>query len=242
MMPRDKVSRVHEYVEVVYTEEHWRILEEKRAEARRIMEALASRGLSPIVHGSVARGDVKEASDVDVVVPYPSPPYLIEIALETAGYRPVKRLIVQATPNHTPKVYYMLDEEELRMVSFPLVKLKQREYEFYRFGGMLDLEQLGQGLRVPGVDKRLVLIEPTEKGHREAPVIGRESEVARIVGVSVETVMERVRVLTRRDRLGRTGVFVKYELAPDESVGEAVRRLAAENKHFRRIVWEGGLL
>ncbi len=241
-MPRGKVSRIHEYVEVTYTEERWELLREKRAEARRIMEALASRGLSPIVHGSIARGDVNESSDVDVVVPYPAPPYMVELALESAGYRPAKRIIVQATPSHTPKVYYALDEEELLMVSFPLVRLREREYEFYRFGGMLSLEGLVEDRRVPGVDKRLVLIEPTERGHRESPVIGRESEVARIVGVSVETVLERVRVLTRRDQLGRTGVFIKYELAPGESVGEAVRRLAAENKHFRRIVWEGGLI
>jgi predicted nucleotidyltransferase len=96
------------------------------------------------------------------------------------------------------------------------------------------LDDLRKGVRTPGVDKRLKLIEPTDRGHRESPVIGREGYVARLLGISVETVIERVRVLTRRREHGRTGVFLKVELNPEDSVEEAVARVARENPMFRR--------
>ncbi len=241
-MPREKVERRGEYRVVVYDEARWRLLSLLRGEARKIMEALASMGLPSIVHGSVARGDVKPTSDVDVFIPYPVPSYRVELALERAGLRVYKRLVVQATPSSTPKVYYVLDEEERRSVSYPLGRLRKTEYEFYYFGGAIDLEGLVTGRRVPGVNKRLVLIEPTPEGHRESPVIGREAEVARIVGVSVETVAERVRVLTRRDEHGRTGVFVKLEVPPGEEVEDYVRRYAARNPLFRRVLEERSII
>lgn len=235
-----KIARRIEYREVVYDENRWRILREKREIARRIMSTLQSMGIYSITHGSIARGDVDEKSDVDVFIPHPIPSYRVELALELAGFKPFKRFIVQATPHHTPKAYIALDEKELKMVSFPLAKLTQREYEFYKFGGMIDLEGVEKGIRVPGIDKRLILIEPTSKGHRESPIIGRESEAARIVGVSIDIVLERVRVLTRRDEVGRTGVFVYYELRDNESFEEAVAKLAKENPYLRRVLRERG--
>ncbi len=241
-MPREKVERRGEYRVVVYDESRWRLLRELRGEAERIMEALASMGLRPIVHGSVARGDVKPTSDVDVFIPYPVPSYRVELALERGGFRVYRRLVVQATPTSTPKVYYILDEEERRTVSYPLGQLRKTEYEFYYFGGALDIEGVKSGRRVPGVDKRLVLIEPLPEGHRESPVIGREAEVARIVGVSVETVLERVRVLTRRDEHGRTGVFVKLEVPPGEEVEDYVRRYAQRNPLLRRVLEERSII
>ncbi len=239
-MPREKIERRGEYRVVVYDESRWRLLRELRREAIRIMEALKLFHLNPIVHGSIARGDVKPTSDVDVFIPHPVPSYIVELALERAGLQVYSKLIVQATPSSTPKAYLVLDEEERRVVSFPLAKLSKTEYEFYYFGGALDLEGLRLGRRVPGVDKRLVLIEPIGVGHRESPVIGREAEVARIVGVSIDTVRERVRVLSRRDEVGRTGVFVKLEVDVGESIEEAARRLAARNPHFRRVLMERG--
>ncbi len=241
-MPREKVERRGEYRLVVYDEARWRLLDDLRREAERIMEALASMGLRPIVHGSVARGDVKPTSDVDVFIPYPVPSYRVELALERGGFTIHRRLVVQATPASTPKVYYILDEEERRTVSYPLGRLTKTEYEFYYFGGALDLEGVRSGRRVPGVDKRLVLIEPVPEGHRESPVIGREAEVARIVGVSIETVMERVRVLTRRDEHGRTGVFVKLEVPPGEEVEDYVRRYAQRNPLLRRVLEERSII
>lgn len=235
-----KIARRIEYREVVYDERRWSILREKRNIAKRIMRALRSMGLYSVIHGSIARGDVDENSDVDVFIPHPVPSYRVELALEMAGFKPYKKFIVQATPHHTPKAYIALDEKELQMVSFPLAKLTLREQEFYKFGGMIELEGVENNVRVPGVDKRLILIEPTPRGHKESPVIGRESEVARIVGVSIDIVLERIRVLSRRDEIGRTGVFVYYELGDDESFEEALSKLAKENPFLRRVLRERG--
>ena len=238
-MPREKVER-RELRIVEYDENHWVLLRSLRKEAEAILEALAQVGLKAIVHGSIARGDVHQGSDIDVFIPYPIPSYIVELALERMNARISHKLIVQATPHNTPKAYLVLDVEERRVVSFPLAKLTRTEYEFYYFGGALDLAGLRRGARVPGVDKRLMLIEPLEYGHRESSIIGREAEAARIVGVSVETVMERVRVLSRRDQHGRTGVFVKLVLGADESIEEAVREEARRNAAFRRVLIERG--
>ncbi len=224
-VPKHKVDKAPEFREVIYSPRRWEILRSLRRDAVGIMRCLASKGFRPITHGSVARGDVDEVSDVDVVVPYPVHPYLVVLALEACGYTLVSKYIVQATPSMTPKAYVELDPHGLRTVSFPLCRLAKREWEFYRFGGLLDLEGVERGDRVAGVNKSLVLIIPTKRGHREAPVVGYEGYVARVLGISLETVLERVRVLTRRDRLGRTGVFLKYVLGPEESFEEAMAKL-----------------
>ncbi|WP_369406419.1 hypothetical protein [Aeropyrum camini] len=89
---------------------------------------------------------------------------------------------------------------------------------------------------MPGVTKRLVLILPTPRGHIEEPVVGNEGRVAEVLGISLETVRERVRVLTRRRELGRTGVYLKVEPRPGEPLEETVRRLSASNPFFRRMI------
>ncbi len=237
-MPKERVEKRHEVRLVKYSERHWRLLEAKRREALAILEALEKAGIHAVVHGSIARGDVHEGSDIDVFIPYVVPSYIVEIALEKAGYHPTHKLIVQATPHSTPKAYIVLDIEEKRVVSFPLAKLSRTEYEFYFFGGALDADGLRRAQRVPGVDKRLMLIEPVPEGHRESSVLGREAEAARIIGISVDTVLERVHVLTRRDEHGRTGVFVKAEIGPTDSIEEAVKSLARSNPVFRRALVE----
>lgn len=238
VVAREKIVHRSEVRVVVYDEKHWRVLREKREKALRILEALKSGGVQAIVHGSIARGDVTESSDIDVFIPYTIPSTTVELLLERHGFKPVYKLIVQATPQSTPKAYIVLDPSEERVVSFPLAKLGKTEYEFYYFGGALDYQGLAADKRVPGVDKRLMLIEPTRDGHVESSIIGREAEVARIVGVSLETVLERVRVLTRRDEVGRTGVFVKVEVEPWESVEDTAVRIARENPLFRRVLRE----
>lgn len=222
--------------EVVYTREHWALLEEKRRRAASVMRALQQLRATVIVHGSVARGDVKPTSDVDVVVVEPVPPSLVELALERAGFQVVYREIVMATPGNTPKAYFYLDHEGERVVSVPLAPLQPREREFYKWGGELDLEGLLSGRRVPGVSKDLILIIPTERGHIEVEVEGNEALVARTVGVSIETVRERLRVLTRRRRHGRTGVFVKAEVPPGVPVEQVVEDLARRNPYFAERV------
>jgi hypothetical protein len=72
------------------------------------------------------------------------------------------------------------------------------------------------------------------EGHKESTVLGREEQAARILGVSVETVMDRVHALTRRDHVGRTGVFIEEELSNDETFEMARERLAKSNPAVRR--------
>jgi len=221
-----------EFNEVTYTSERWRLLEELRAKATRLMEALERFNMESIVHGSIARGDVTEKSDVDVFIPSQPSSFLVETALERAGIPVSRRLIVQATPAYAMKAYIEIDERT--SVSFPLMKMRIVEREFYRFGGEATLRDLKAGLRFPGVDKRLMLIEPTEKGHRECSIVGYEEHVAKLLGISVETVLDRVRALLRRDEVGRTGVFIERELAEGETFEQALKRLAEENPAVRR--------
>jgi len=223
--PKHKVTYAPEFREVIYDEGRWRILKGLRRDALRIMEVLNRCGFRAITHGSIARGDVDAGSDVDIVIPYVVGPFRLELCLEDEGFNIARRYIVKATPFSTPKAYIELDLRGLRTVSFPLKDLSIREWEFYRFGGLLGLDDLHRGRRVPGVSKNLILIIPIENGHREAPVIGYENYVAKVVGISIETVYERVKVLKRRDRLGRTGVFLSYVLNPKESFEEVLDKL-----------------
>lgn len=228
--PRHKVSRVPEFKEVVYDYKVWKTLEVLRGRALNIMLKLRECGFEPIAHGSVARGDVTPKSDVDVVITYSIQPYKVEVCLERSGLKPFKKYLVQATPSSTPKAYVELDAEGLTTVSFPILNLSQRELEFYRFGGLVDVNDLIKGVRKPGVNKNLILIVPTDSGHREAPVVGYEPYVANVLNISLETVLERVRVLTRRDDVGRTGTFLNYVLNVDESFEEALAKLVKSGR------------
>jgi len=215
--------RAADIVEIVYTEDHWLLFRQLRQRTKKLAEALAARGIESMVHGSVARGDVDLGSDVDVFVPRHLPSYEVELALAEAGFESMKREIVMATPWHLPKAHIYLDEDY--SATFPLVEPKPLELEFYYFGGAVGLEQLEHEVRVPGVDKRLMFIEPTPQGHVESPVVGREAEVAKRIGVSLDIVRERVQVLTRRADVGHTGIFLQRELAPDESFEAVFKQL-----------------
>ncbi len=221
-MPYIRPERPGQEREVVYSEYHWRVLREKRDKAIRIMRAL--RELDPIVHGSVARGDVNPESDVDIVVLSPVPYSIVRMLLESHGFKISHVELVMATPRTTPRLYIYLDPEEEQVVTLPIVRLGKNEEEFYKFSGMLRLQDLEMGRRVPGVNKRLMLIQPTEKGHIEWSILGREHEVAKILGVSTEVVLERVQMLTKRAEVGRTGTFIRLVLDPEEPVEDIVRR------------------
>ena len=228
--PVRRAERIH----VIYDEKRWSLLRKFRMKAEEIMEALESFNLSCIVHGSIARGDVTEKSDIDIFIPSPPSSFMVETALEQAGIPINRRVIVQATPSYAIKAY--IEIEENVSVSFPLVKLRPIEREFYRFGGEISLEELKRNVRVLGVDKRLMLIEPTSDGHVESSVIGREEEVARLLGVSTDIVWDRVNALTRRDNVGRTGVFLERELSPKESFELVLKRIADKNPAVRRRI------
>ncbi len=229
-VPKHKVCRAPEYREVTYSSNRWQLLKVLRDDAIKLMEMLLNCGLDPIVHGSLARGDVDENSDIDVVIPYTIQPYEVELCLEKNNITPASKYIVQATPSSSLKAYIELDPKGLKNISFPLTPLSPREYEFYKFGGLVNYQEMVKGVRVPGVNKQLVLIVPTSYGHKEYPVSGYEGYVAKVLGVSIETVEERVEVLSRRDRYGRTGVYLKRYLMVDEDFEEALSVLIKEKK------------
>lgn len=221
-----------ECVEVVYGEERWGLLRSLRGEASVLMRPLAVAHIECLAYGSLARGDVKPTSDVDIFIPSPPVPELIEATLEREGIRATEREIVQATPGYAAKGYLYTGEH--RGYSFPLVRLLPAERDFYGFAGSVTLQQLGTGARVPGVDKRLMLIEPTPWGHVESLIAGREGEVAHLLGVDTRIVMERVRTLERRRSVGRTGVYLKHRLDPGEGFGEALHRLSLRRPAVRK--------
>lgn len=220
--------------EVIYDEARWRVLRAKRAKAVYVMRALYQKGVRPHVFGSVARGDVNPDSDVDVVILEPAQPYLVELALDSARLRPFRKEIVQATPSYVPKAYIYLDPEEEVVVSFPLARMRPREHEFYRWGGVLDVKGVEGNARVPGVNKSLTVIVPTPWGHVQFPVRGHEGQVVRLLGVSMDVVVERLRVLGRRREVGRTGTFLKVDVPPEEPLEEAISRLRERSEFFRR--------
>jgi predicted nucleotidyltransferase len=221
-----------ERVGVVYNTKHWKLLSELRAKTLEIMESLEHSNIYSIVHGSIARGDVSSNSDIDVFIPEPASSFVTETALERAGLPINRRFLVQATPSYAVKGYIEL--EPRRMVSFPLMKLRPTEREFYRFGGEATLQTLQKNVRVAGVDKRLMLIEPTSKGHVESTIVDREESVAQTIHVSVDTVLDRVHALLRRDKVGRTGVFIERELSPDQTFEMVLKQLTDQNPAVRR--------
>ena len=233
-----KVAGPGWYREVRYDEKAWKLLNRTRKEASLLLEIASKITSNSLLHGSVARGDVREESDIDVALLEPVPPYLLELEIEKHGIKWYDRFIVQATPHSTPKLYYSLDPFKTKTLSLPLKKPTKTELEFYRFGGALSLDELKKGKRVPGVDKRLVLILPTEYGHVELSVLGMEEYVASLLDISVDTVRERVHVLLRRSEHGRTGVFLEFHIPGQEPIAEGIERLKSINRIFRRIIEE----
>jgi predicted nucleotidyltransferase len=230
-MAKKPVKRA-EQVEVVYSAKHWRFLGELRAKTIRIMDVLEKSNINSIVHGSIARGDISTKSDIDVFISEPPSSFIIETVLEHLALNVNRRFLVQATPSYAVKGYIELDPK--RVVSFPLLKLRPTEREFYRFSGEATLQTLRDSVRVAGVDKRLMLIEPTPKGHVESTIVGKEETVAHMLHISVDTVLDRVHALLRRDEIGRTGVFIERELTSDETFEMVLKQLAEQNPAVRR--------
>ena len=218
--------------QVIYSNDHWELLNSLRKSAIKMMKPLVEAHIRCIVYGSIARGDVSTTSDIDVYIPTPPSPTLIETTLETVDLQFIKREIIQATPSYAAKAYIYLDE--LRSYSFPLIPIRLDEEDFTGFAGKVDYNQISKNKRVPGVNKDLLLIEPNEQGHIETYIEGMEGIVAKKLGISTKIVYQRVRVLKRREKVGRTGVYIKRQLAPDESFGSVFNDLTKTDSAIRR--------
>jgi predicted nucleotidyltransferase len=229
---REKVVRVKDKQEVVYSDEDWSLLKGIRKDASDLMGVLQQNGIPSTVHGSVARGDVSPTSDIDIFVPMLVSSFKVEVALRSSNISSISRRIELATPQHAIKAH--IDTDVNRTITFPLVNPKRREWEFYKFGGIIGFEELMMDKRVVGVDKRLLLVEPNPKGHYESSIIGKERSVAKSLGVSLDLVEERVRVLRRRDSIGRTGVYLRRELSPEESFEEVLKQISERDPIVRR--------
>lgn len=231
---RRKTATMEHHKSIFYDNDRWELLKNIRKKAVCVMYALRDAGLGSFIHGSAARGDVSSNSDIDIVIPDTVQSYRVELALDTLGI--TGRKLIQATPNSLIKAHIHLPFNT--MVTFPLTQPTNRELDFYAFGGLLglnDLEDIKN--RVPGVDKRLMLIEPTEEGHEETPLSDLSSGVvAKKVGVGQDIVEERIRVLSRRAKVGITGIYIDRTLAPDEGFEAVLEDIASTDSLVRRRV------
>ncbi len=200
------------------------------------MKGLGTLETLAFVHGSLARGDVDEKSDIDIVIPSYINTQMVESSLELSGFEPTSREIVQATPMHSPKARLTLDLEEKTAITVPMVPLRSLEEQFYVYGGTATRADLQQGLRKKGCTKKLTPVEPNAAGHREWSIIGREAAVAQILGIKQDIVRERVRVLSRRDSIGRTGIFLTRPVPPNMTFERVLRQEAASNPALRRTL------
>ncbi|ARM75770.1 nucleotidyltransferase domain-containing protein [Acidianus manzaensis] len=216
-------------MEIQYTEAQWKLLNEKRNIARNILIKLQQLNVNGYIYGSIARGDVKKDSDIDIIVFHPK---IFELDMLDADHK----FIIQATPISTPKAYISIDPKEMIVISFPLSKLKKDEEEFYYFGGILNFQDVIKNRRVPGINKKLDLIIPTANGHTEIPILNNEEYAAKLLGISLSTIKERELLLLKREDKGKSGVFLRYDLDNDENFEEAIRELYKTNKFFRRII------
>jgi uncharacterized protein len=157
----------------------------------------------------------------------------MQVSLALEHFNILERSVVQATPRALVKAHLTLEDDT--SVIFPLIPPRQTELEFYKFGGEMGLEGLSAGQRACGVDKRLMLIEPTPDGHIETPLSDISSGfAAKKIGVGQPIVEERMRVLERRADVGRTGIYLERQLGPDESFEQVLNDLKIEDPAIRR--------
>jgi len=221
-MSKERILREH-YIQVEYSKQQWDLLKEKRESAINLLKMFENEGLRAYVYGSIARGNVHKNSDIDVIFLQQITPFRVELILNKNNIFNYEREIIMATPKDAIKLYIYLSE--LESITIPITKLNKTNLEFYDFGGKIDLKQLKINLRVPGVDKRLVFIKPTKKGHIEYSLIGNESIVAKEIGIDIKTILEREKVLLKREKYGRTGVYLKKKIAPEEPFEKVLKEL-----------------
>jgi predicted nucleotidyltransferase len=106
--------------------------------------------------------------------------------------------------------------------------------EFYAFGGKINLKQLEDDERVMGVDKRLMLIQPTGEGHLEKALLGLSPGKLKELDLSEVIIEERKRVLTRRSEIGRTGVYLRRVIDPEIGIEKTLDKMAARDPILRK--------
>jgi predicted nucleotidyltransferase len=234
---REKVAREYLENEIRYDPEHWDHFNELRTIALPILEALQA--FRPMLHGSIARGDTSKNSDIDVIIPSQITEFQIVVPLAALRYEPLERWIIQATPLAAVKGLLVFSATPPFSVTFPLIPFYPREHEFYYFGGAVGFDDLKRDLliRVPGVSKKLLFIEPTATGHNEYRITPENATpIAKQLTIGVDTILERIRVLERRDKVGRTGIFKKRLLMPDESFGGVLKEISETEPASRRRI------
>ncbi len=230
-MKENKILRDH-FNTVTYSENRLKLLQQKRERSKTLLEMFVKEGLNPYVYGSIARGDVHNDSDIDIVLIQSITPYQIEIILDKNGFNNYFREIIMATPVDTLKLYIYLNE--LESITIPLSKFDKKSREFYDFGGKIKLNQIKNSIRVPGIDKRLVLIQPIAGGHEEYSIIGNEHLAAKQLNVGIDLINERKKVLLKREKFGRTGVFLKRSIELRETTESVLKKLANKSSIVRK--------
>ena len=233
-MPKHKIQRETQ-TSIVYSDTQWKILESKRERALELLEMFSQESFIPYVYGSVARGNVHKNSDIDIILTQTISPYKVEFILYNNGYDYLSREIIMATPKDSIKLYIYLNE--LETITIPLSKLETHSIEFYDFGGKINYKQLKDSIRVAGIDKRLVLIKPNKIGHTEYSIIGREHLAAKEVDIRLKTLNERKKILLKREKLGKTGVFLKKVIGMDQTTEEVLKSLVKSNTIIRKKLY-----
>ncbi len=230
-MPKEKIIQNIEREFHSYSSEEIQIFQRLRQKAETVLDKIGQSNIHGIVHGSVARGDISKTSDVDIHVPYLLPSFRLDIIED---YNKRTRHIIMGTPNSTIKG--LIDVEPQISITFPLTQPKEREEEFYRFSGKVDLNELRINKRVPGVTKQLILVEPIKKGYWVSSVMANRERSLRVLKVSQRILDERIRVLNRRNNIGRTGLYLDYILSPEENFEQGLSRLESQNPVVRNFI------
>jgi predicted nucleotidyltransferase len=230
-MPKEKVVRNVELEYHDYTEEEKKILIELREKAITILRVLENNNIHAFVHGSIVRGDISQTSDIDIYIPIQIPSYQIDLMDE---FTTADRQLIMGTPNSMIKG--VLTRNDGVSISFPLSAPKERESEFYKFSGLLYFKDLLQGRRIAGVNKKLLLIEPEGEGYWKSSVRANKRRTVEVLGISQRIVDERIRVLERRDTIGRTGIFLDYNLHPNENFDQALKKIYDRNVIVRKVL------
>lgn len=233
-MPDLRPVKIRDKTPVVYPDWRWRLLDSLREKALLLLQALDEIEEKPLVVGSVARGDVNSSSDIDIFFKGYVPSWRIALALEKVGVAVQAYRIVQAT-SQTALRFIAVVEDKVE-ISVPMSRLRRTEEEFPNYAGAITIHHIINKLRVRGINKQLLFIEPTCYGHDEWSIIGREEESAKLLGISIETILERKSMREKRAREGRTGFLFNIEISGEESPEEFVCSLARKNPILRETI------